>query len=95
MTLGTTPKTAFRAAYALELARQHPANPAGYAWPVTELPTIVDKMIAALERGGANIDSPAINAACKTCKFQPGVARIKAFLTCATWEDAMRAGIVS
>ena len=66
-----TPKTAFRAAYMLELARQHNANPSKYVWPVSELPAIVDKMMAALERGGANIDSPAIKAACKACGFKP------------------------
>ena len=75
-----TPKEAFRRAYMIELARQHALKPETYVWPISELPTIVDKMLAALERGGANIDSPAIKAACKTCGFKPGIQRIKDFL---------------
>lgn len=83
-----TPKEAFRAAYMLELARQHNAHPESYAWPIETLPEIVDKMIAALERGSANIDSPAIKAACRMCKIKPGIARVKALLACADWSAA-------
>lgn len=90
-----TPKEAFRAAYALELARQHNAHPETYLWPVENLPAIVDKMMAALERGGANIDSPAIKAACKACKIKPAIGRIQKLLACATWADAIQAGLLA
>jgi len=83
-----SPKEAFRAAYALSLAKQHHAKPEQYAWPITELSTVVDKMMAALERGGANIDSPAIKAACKACHFKPGIQRIRDFLALETWPTA-------
>ena len=79
------PREAFRAAYALELARQHHAKPEVYVWPIEELPTVVDKMMTALARGGANIDSPAIKAACKMCKFKPGIQRIRDFLALEEW----------
>lgn len=75
-----SPKEAFRTAYMIELARQHALKPDAYVWPISELPTIVDKMLAALERGGANIDSPAIKAACKACGFKPGIQRIRDYL---------------
>lgn len=78
----------------LELAKQHAAKPDVYAWPTEELPVIVDKMLAALARGDASIDSPAIKAACKLCRFKPGIQRIRDFLACETWEDAMRKGLV-
>jgi len=80
-----TPKIAFRSAYMLHLAKAHNANPAAYVWPVSELPVIVDRMMAALETGGANIDSPAIKAACKTVGIKPGIARIRAFLASNDW----------
>jgi len=75
-----TAKEAFRKAYMIELARQHALKPEIYVWPISELPTVVDKMIAALERGGANIDSPAIKAACKVCGFKPSIQRIRDYL---------------
>ena len=75
-----SPKEAFRRAYMIELARQHALKPESYVWPITKIGTIVDKMIAALERGGANIDSPAIKAACKACGFKPGIHRIRDYL---------------
>lgn len=86
-----TPKEAFRSAYMLELAKAHKSNPAAYVWPIEQLPVIVEKMMNALERGGANIDSPAIKAACRVCKFKPSIARIKVFLACDTWEQALLA----
>ncbi len=89
-----TPKEAFRAAYAIALAKARNERPESYKWPVEELPAIVDRMMAALERGSANIDSPAIKAACKACKIKPGIARIKALLGCANWEAAILAGLI-
>lgn len=90
----STPQTAFRAAYALYLAKARNDKPESYAWPIEELPTIVDKMLVALARGGANIDSPAVKAACKACRFKPGIQRIRDFLTCTTWEEAITKGLV-
>lgn len=86
-----SPRGAFRAAYMLHLAKAHNASPETYAWSVEELPAIVDRMVAALARGDANIDSPAIKAACKTCGFKPGIARIRQFLACNTWDGVAAA----
>ena len=84
-----TPKEAFRAAYALHLAKNHAANRDKYVWPIEELPTIVERMIAALEMRAALLDSAAIKAACKMVKIKPGVQRIADFLKCETWEQAL------
>lgn len=84
-----TPKEAFRAAYALHLAKQHALNPGVYSWPVEHLPEIVNRMVSALEKKSGNIDSPAIKAACKMVMIKPGVARIAEFLKCETWEQAL------
>ena len=79
------PAEAFRAAYALELARQHKAHPEQYAWPIESLSEVVGKMMDALARGSANINSPAIKAACKACRFKPTIGRIKDFLAAEEW----------
>lgn len=89
-----TPTEAFRASYALNLAKQHAAHPLDYVWPIAELSIVVDKMMTALARGGANIDSPAIKAACKSVHLKPGMARIRDFLACATFAEAMQKGLV-
>lgn len=80
-----TPKAAFRAAYALHLARQHKAHPEQYGWAIEELPVVVGRMMDALEQRRANINSPAIKAACKMCHFKPGIQRIADFLASPDW----------
>lgn len=87
--MSMSPKEAFHSAYALHLAKARQEKPDIYVWPVEELPAIVEKMMLALARGGANIDSPAIKAACKMVRIKPGIARIKMFLACDTWEAAL------
>jgi hypothetical protein len=87
--MSMTPVEAFRASYALNLAKARHAKPDVYAWPIEELPIVVDKMMVALTLGRANIDSPAIKAACKAVHLKPGMARIRDFLACKTWEEAM------
>lgn len=80
-----TPKEAFQAAYALHLAQQHHKHPDQYLWPIEDLSKVCEKMMTALEKGSANIQSPTIKTACKTCHIPHKIKAIQAFLTSNQW----------
>lgn len=69
----------FRAAYTETLAAAVEKHPDEYFYPVSEVPRVVEKMIAALKVGQAN-NGPAIKAAARKCGIKPTQRDIKAFL---------------
>ena len=55
----------FKQVYTEELTKAVRDNPKEYAWPIENVPVVVDKMMAALVAGTANKDGQAIKATCK------------------------------
>jgi len=58
-------KELFREIYAKTLMADFTKHPTDYFWPLSELPTVVDKMTEACARGSAHLQSRAIKAAMK------------------------------
>ena len=73
----------FGDAYRVALAdvRNDPKHAADYAWPVCECGIVVaDRMLAAIERGTYNHDSPAFRLTCKRLGIKGSRKAIEAFL---------------
>lgn len=75
-----TNREAFYATYTEELARAVREYPTEYAWPVSDVPVVAGRMIAAFERNSYNKDSRAIKATCKRLGLKHTRRDINAFL---------------
>ena len=75
-------RAAFRAAYEKSLTDAYNRDPDRYAYPVTDVPRVVEKMLAELAlRGplGINRNTPAWKAACRACGVKNTAAEIEKF----------------
>ena len=55
--------------------------PQEYAYPLSEIPAIVERMRVAFDRGSYNYDSRAIRITCKVLGIKPTRKAIEAYLT--------------
>jgi hypothetical protein len=69
----------FRAAYIEKLIGYIRKDPAEYAYLEDKAPIVVDKMIAAFQKGSAN-NGPASKAAARACGIKPTQAAIREYL---------------
>lgn len=72
---------AFMAAYGPALAKARSEHPDEYAWPESLLPTVLERMRAALVRGSFNHDGYAMKGACKTLGIKHTRKAIVAYLS--------------
>ena len=71
----------FMDVYREELTKQHSENPQDYAWPASELETVLCRMRAAIEKGSFNKDSKAFKNTCKRLKIKHTYAAIREFIS--------------
>ena len=55
----------FMAVYEKHLRVSHQERPADYVYPTSEIPVVLHRMRAAIERGSMSKDSPAFKRTCK------------------------------
>jgi len=55
----------FVSVYRAHLTRLRRENHKDYAWPLEDLPVVLDRMEAGIRRGSASKDGPAFRATCK------------------------------
>lgn len=72
--------TVFIATYSEELHKAHAANPALYAFPASELPAVLIRMTAAIERGSYNHGTPTFKATAKRLGLKHTRTAIETFL---------------
>lgn len=72
----------FLEVYAEKLKEALKLHPEEYAWPESELPKVLERMRAAIERGTFNKDGHAFKAACKELKIKHTYKAIKEFISC-------------
>lgn len=60
-----------KAVYTEELGRAMDRHPEQYFYPKSNIPVVVDRMMTALQRGSAHLDTPAIKAMCKRFNVKP------------------------
>jgi hypothetical protein len=70
----------FFSEYYRQLEKAIVEHPEEYAFPVSQLQTVFDKMRIAIEGGSANKDSRAIKATCKTLRIKHTYTAIKEYL---------------
>lgn len=70
----------FRREYAEALVRMVEKHPEQYAYPASDIPRVVEKMLAGMAKGEASI-GPAAKAAARKCGIRPTVGAIRAFLS--------------
>jgi hypothetical protein len=71
----------FMDTYAKKLEEAHEKHPDQYAWPKSDLPKILERMRAAVEKGSFNKDSHAFKATCKELNIPYTYAGIKQFIS--------------
>lgn len=71
---------AFVDVYSEELTKAHAANPVLYAFPASQLPAVITRMTAAIERGSFNHDSPTFKATAKRLGIKPTRTAIETFI---------------
>ena len=69
-----------KAVYAEELAKARDRYQADYVWPASDLPLVVQRMNAAIDRMSFNKDSPAWKATCKRLGIAHTYKAIRAYL---------------
>lgn len=67
--------------YAHFLKEAHANYPSDYGFPASELPAVIDRMIAAIKRGTFNKDGRAFKLTCKHLKIDHTYKAITAFIT--------------
>jgi hypothetical protein len=70
----------FRGLYLDGLKHRVLLHPEQYAYDRTQVPVVVDKMMAAIERGTFNKDSPTIRNVCKTLNIPYTYKGIREYL---------------
>jgi hypothetical protein len=74
------PQDQFIETYKQELIRSHNADPTSYAWPLSELDAVFERMRIAILRGSFNKDSVAFRRTCKRLGIKHTYRDIKAFI---------------
>jgi len=54
-----------KSVYAKNLAQAHASKPEDYVWPIEELPTVLERMYAAIDKMSFNKDGHAWKLTCK------------------------------
>ncbi len=70
----------FKRTYLKNLAIAHVAHPDQYAWPLSELDTVSQRMFAAIDKGSFNKNSHAFKMTCKELKIKHTYRDIETFL---------------
>ncbi len=71
---------AFIDVYSEELAKAHAARPDLYAFPASQLPAVLARMTAAIERGSYNHDSPTFKATARKLGIKSTRTAIETFI---------------
>jgi hypothetical protein len=71
----------FLEVYAEKLREALKLHPEQYSWPESELPKVLERMRAAIERGTFNKDGYAFKATCKELKIKHTYKAIQEFIS--------------
>jgi hypothetical protein len=75
-----TNRSLFLAVYGEQLGLARVSNPQDYPWPASELPAVLARMAAALDRGSFNKDGRALRATCKYLGIKHTYGAINEFI---------------
>lgn len=67
--------------YRSHLIKAHQNDPSSYAWPITELDTVMSRMTSGIERNSFNKDSKAFKDTCKELGIKHTYQAIRDFIT--------------
>jgi hypothetical protein len=70
---------AFRVAYTEELTKEVTNKPDEYAWPVSDVPVVVERMIQAIYHNSANLSNP-LKRTAKRLGLKPSMKYLHAFV---------------
>ena len=66
--------------YRRNLTKARTEHPQEYPWPIEQLQTVADKMVAAIQRGSFNKESRAFRDTCKELGIKHTYTAINAFI---------------
>lgn len=75
-----TNRELFKQTYAEQLEYAHRMNPEEYFWPIEELPLVLSRINAAIDKGSFNKDGKAFKATCKILKIKHTYRDIENFI---------------
>ena len=70
----------FLSAYRTNLEKAHAERPTEYAWPISEIEIVFDRMAMAIKQGSFNKDSRAFKLTCKQLGIKHTYRSIREFI---------------